>query len=354
MYSPIPPAADPRLSSMEGPRPPFTTPVLGEPKEQQGFTCYLPAAHRTKKDHIVVPQADADFLGDELLVNKINAVQDWLWTCGRPMPPRPLHHQVLLSREVTITENPELHLLWSNNRIFLKPLPSWLLDPLFWTSHILQDADLARCARGFLFSYTALISYESDFRLAQEKGLLPPTLEWEGWKRVVKEVLQNHDMALVNPRYWYGELRLGRLNAVYRFKGSVFRGYSKVSGHATYADLVADNVAVLATVLGYVVIVLTSLQVGLGVDRLLENTAFINFSYGFTVFSILAPVIAGFGIFLFVIAMFISNWLVTKKYEELRFREMGVEPYWRDKPGKTPAGSLTKRNPSRSDSQGGV
>ncbi|KAI0872744.1 hypothetical protein GGS24DRAFT_423579 [Hypoxylon argillaceum] len=339
---------------MDGLRAPFTSHVLGEPKEHQDFTPHLPAAHRTKKDHIVVPQTDADFLGDELLVKRINAVQDWLWTCGRPMPPRPLHYQVVIRREIIVTESSELHLIWSNNRIFVKPLPSWLLDPLFWASHILQDDELARCARGFLFSYTALISYESDFRLAQEKGLVPSSLTWEGWKGVVKEVLQNHDMAMVNPRYWYGELRLGRLNLVYRLKGSVYRGYSKVSGHSSYADLIADNVAVLATVLGYVVIILTSLQVGLGVDQLVENTAFINFSYGFTIFSIIAPPIAGFGIFLFILAIFISNWLVTDKYEARRFREMGVEPFWRNKPNKAPTASSTKRNNSNSNSHGGV
>ncbi|KAH8164619.1 hypothetical protein CIB48_g3611 [Xylaria polymorpha] len=254
-------------------RVPFSTQVLGEPAEQQDFASHLPASHRTKRDHIITPQADANFLGSELLVDRINSVQDWLWMCGRPMPPRPLHYQVVISREITITETPELHLLWSNHRIFLKPLPSWLLDPAFWKSHLLQDASLARCARGFLYSYTALIAYPSDFRLAQEKGLLPSSLTWDGWKCVVKEVLQNHDMALVNPRYWYGELRLGRINKVYRLKGFVFRGYSKVGGHTVYADLIADNFAVLASLLGYVVIVLTSLQVGLGVDELIENTA---------------------------------------------------------------------------------
>ncbi|KAI0490670.1 hypothetical protein F4859DRAFT_16315 [Xylaria cf. heliscus] len=333
---------------------PFSSQVLREPQEQQDLASHLPASHRTKEDHIITPQADTTFLGTELLVNRINSVQDWLWMCGRPMPPRPLHYQVVISREITITESPELHLLWSNHRIFLKPLPSWLLDPVFWKSHILQDANLARCARGFLYSYTALIAYPSDFRLAQEKGLFPPSLTWDGWKCVVKEVLQNHDMAMVNPRYWYGELRLGRLNWVYRLKGFIFRGYSKVGGHAVYADLIADNFAILATILGYVVIVLTSLQVGLGVDRLIENTAFMNFSYGFTVFSIIAPLIAGVGILLFILAMFASNWLVTKKYEERRFKEMGVEPYWRNKHDKAPAVSVTKSDTSHSNSQGGV
>ncbi|GAP89135.1 putative glycosyltransferase family 28 domain-containing protein [Rosellinia necatrix] len=339
---------------MDEPRPPFTTPVLEECKEQQDFNHHLPAARRTKQDHIVVPQADADFLGDELLVKRINNIQDWLWVCGRPMPPRPLHYQLVLSREISITESPELHLVWSKNHIFLKPLPSWLLDPAFWTSHILHDHDLARCARGFLFSYTALIAYQSDFNIAQERGLLPSFLTWPTWKRVVREVLENHDMAMVNPRYWYGELRLGRLNTVYRLRGFVFRGYSKIGGHAVYADLIADNFAVLATVLGYVVIVLTSLQVGLGVDRLLESNAFVDFSYGFTIFSIIAPLVAAVGILFFVLAMFISNWVVTKKYEERRFKEMGVEPYWRDKADGAPGAPLMKRRTPSSDPRGSV
>ncbi|KAI0193978.1 hypothetical protein EV127DRAFT_384101 [Xylaria flabelliformis] len=342
---------------MDEPHAPFSTQVLGKPQEQQDFTSHLPASHRTKQDHIITPQIDANFLGGELLVNRINSVQDWLWICGRPMPPRPLHHQVLVSREITVTESPELHLLWSNHRIFLKPLPSWLLDPGFWKSHILQDDNLLRCARGFLYSYTALIAYPSDFRLAQEKGLVPSYLTWDGWKCVVKEVLQDHDMAMVNPRYWYGELRLSRLNKVYRLKGFVFRGYSKVASHAVYGDLIADNFGILASILGYVVIVLTSLQVGLGVDRLVGNAAFMNFSYGFTVFSIIAPVIAVVGIFLVVLAMFINNWVATQKYVERRFKEMGVEPYWRNKHSNAPATSFTMSDKSYSalsKAQGGV
>ncbi|KAI1192337.1 hypothetical protein F5X97DRAFT_104270 [Nemania serpens] len=339
---------------MDGHHPPFTTWVLGELDERNEPGSYLPATHRTKKDHIIVPQADAEFLGDELLVKRINAIQDWLWVCGRPMPPRPLHYQVALSREITITENPELHLIWSKSHIFLKPLPSWLLDPGFWTAHVLQDAELAQCARGFLFSYTALIAYESDFRLAHEKSLIPSSVTWEGWRRLAKEVLRDHDMAKVNPRYWYGELRLNRMNIVYRFKGFVFRGYSKVNGHAVYADLIADNFAALAGILGYVVIVLTSLQVGLGVDTLAENVAFVNFSYGFTIFSIIAPVIAVAGILLIVSAIFVSNWLVTNKYEARRFKEMGVEPYWRENSRRRLTVSLPKPGTSNSSSQGGV
>ncbi|KAI1414543.1 hypothetical protein F5Y13DRAFT_188211 [Hypoxylon sp. FL1857] len=319
---------------------PFTTRVLGPQGDthatgqRSDFTALFPASHRTKNDDIVVPQPDSEFLARELLVKRLNDVQDWLWVCGRPMPPRALreyqHHQVLNLREVAITEDPELHLVWSKNRIFLKPIPQYLLEPDFWAAHIIHNRELADCARGFLFSYAALIAYQSDYRIAMEKGLLPPGISWEEWKALTKEILENHCYASINPRYWYGELRLSRLNKVYRLrKGVVLRGYSRVGSYAVYGDLIRDNFAALATILGYVVIVLTAMQVGLGVERLQSDEAFQNASYGFTVFSIIAPLIASVGIALVVLVMFVSNWLVTKNYEGKRFDKMGVEPFWR-------------------------
>ncbi|KAI2464865.1 hypothetical protein F4781DRAFT_425195 [Annulohypoxylon bovei var. microspora] len=345
---------------MNTPSAPFTTRVL-EPRREPGetsrtadFAALLPASHRTRDDQIVVPEPGPEFLKRELLVRRLNDVQDWLWVCGRPMPPRPLryalagepvgNHQALISRDVTVTEDPELHLVWSKNRIFLKPVPLYLLDPDFWEAHVLPDKELACCARGFLFSYAALVAYESDFVLALEKRLLPGRITWAQWKALAGEILESHDFASVNPRYWYGELRLSRLNKVYRVrKGFVLRGYSKVASHAVYGDLISDNFGALATILGYVVIVLTAMQVGLGVDRLQSDEAFQNASYGFTVFSIIAPLVASVGIALAVLVMFVSNWAATKSYEGKRFRKMGVEPFWREPGTKAAFSSVEKR-----------
>ncbi|KAL0942190.1 UDP-N-acetylglucosamine transferase subunit alg13 [Colletotrichum truncatum] len=340
---------------MEGPSVPFTVRVLDDgfnhvtkpvkASSPVNFSDLLPATSRAKHDHITVPRADdTDFLGQELLVRRLNDVQDLLWICGRPMPPRPLHYQTLTSREIHITENPELHLVWAKNRIFVKPIPRWLLDPDFWAIHLLgatEDGndnrnqpgprkDLVACALGFLFTYTALIAYESDFRIAVEKGLVPPQMSWDRWKAFSAQIVHNHCYASVNPRYWYGELRLSRLNKIYRIRlGYLLRGYSKVVSHAVYEDLLRDNFATLAAVLGYVVIVLTAMQVGLATDQLVGDKLFQNVSYGFTVFSILAPLIACFGIISMVVIMFVSSWVVTKVYEKKRFQEMGVEPFWR-------------------------
>ncbi|KAK8855037.1 glycosyltransferase family 28 domain-containing protein [Apiospora arundinis] len=345
---------------------PFTTRALksgasSSAQEIVDLGSLLPTSHRNRQDHIVAPQIDdADsFFARELRVDRLDSVRDWLWVCGRPMPPRPLHHQVLIGRDVTITESPELHLVWHKSRIFLKPLPKWLLDPDVWARHLLSasspsssasenmigrnDESLAACARGFLFSYTALIAYESDFRIALTKGLIPHSVTWDSWRQLTREYLEGHCYASVNPRYWYGELRLSRLNKVYRFaRGYLFRGYSKVDAHTVYVDLLRDNFGVLATILGYVVIVLSAMQVGLGVDKLQSDSAFQSASYGFTIFSILAPLVAGAGIVGGVLAMVVSNWLVTKDYERRRFNEMGVEPYWRSKPSKKDVNPSTK------------
>lgn len=267
------------------------------------------------------------------------------------MPPRPLHRQVLMSRSIVVAEEMELHLVWSKNRLFIKPVPAYLLDPDFWTSHLLSGGgesvadrqnDLAACARRFLFSYTALISYASDFTIACQCGLLPSSVSWAGWKTLCAQLLSSHCYSAVDPRYWYGELRLSRLNKVDIFrKGFVLRGYSSVGGHAMYDDLLRDNFTALAAALGYVVIVLTAMQVVLATGRLQPNRAFQNASFGFSVFGIIAPIIAAAGIVAVVLSMFVSNWAATERYESRRFREMGVEPFWQG--GKQSGGSLPSR-----------
>jgi hypothetical protein len=212
-------------------------------------------------------------------------------------------------------------------------MPAFLMDPDFWTSNISDTAhldaiqgNLDALARGFLFSYAALVAYKSDFRIAKEFGLLPEEVTWDGWKAFTAQVLESHRYDRVNPRYWYGELRLSRLNKIYAFrKGFLLRGYSRVASHTVYGDLIRDNFSVLAGILGYVVIALTAMQVGLGVDRLIDNQTFQDVSYGLTVFTLIVPLIGALLIFLFVFIMIISNWMVTKTFESRRLKKMKVK-----------------------------
>ncbi|KAK8198217.1 uncharacterized protein BKA78DRAFT_350550 [Phyllosticta capitalensis] len=323
---------------------PFDDPIPKNPAQSKdGDVDLLPATYRfgRLKDQVTVARPDLDFLETELSVEKLNFVNDWMWFVGRPMPPRPLHRQVLLSRSIVVTEEMDLHLVWTaRQKIYLKPIPQFLLSPDFWSSRILcpgtaqyqcanpdredckQRQKLVRCALGFLFSYAALIAYESDYRIAQNEGLLPREVTWPAWRKFVKYLLENHTYASVNPRYHYGELRLGRLNKIYRYRYGHLWGYTGTTSYNLYAQFFQDNLANLAAFLGYVVIILTALQVGLATDQLQPSSAFQAFSYGFTIFSIVAPIFVTVAILIIFIVAYLVNCYITKSYHKKRFREI--------------------------------
>lgn len=71
--------------------------------------------------------------------------------------------------------------------------------------------------RSRLFSYTALVTHESDFEIAQEKRLLPKEVTWTVWITFVKELDTESIYGKIDDRFKYGELRLSRLNKIYRF-----------------------------------------------------------------------------------------------------------------------------------------
>ncbi|KAF6782732.1 hypothetical protein CPLU01_15792 [Colletotrichum plurivorum] len=125
-----------------------------------------------------------DWVGEEVDLDRLADIHEWLWIVGRPMPPRPLHQQRLLNREIMITEKMDMHLVWTTGRIFVKPLPRFLLSRRFWARFLccqevpVSNADSCSCggrrerALGFLFSYAALIAHESDFQVAKETRLI--------------------------------------------------------------------------------------------------------------------------------------------------------------------------------------
>ncbi|KAF2457806.1 hypothetical protein BDY21DRAFT_414808 [Lineolata rhizophorae] len=237
-----------------------------------------------------VNDPDFEFLHGELNVERLNKVHNLLWLAGRPMPPRPLHYQRASGREIVITEQMSLHLLWGHGKMYLKPIPRYLLDYAFWRDKIqCSQRQLYGCALGFLLSYVALIQYESDFHIAQEHRLVPPNLSFARWRAFVKSLLADRSSTYVdvNERYLFGELRLNRLNLIYRFALGSWRGY--VYPYQQYSQFFIDNLTPILSFIGYVAIVLTAMQVGLATDRLAGNIHFQRVCYGFTVFSILGP-----------------------------------------------------------------
>ncbi|KAG4259309.1 hypothetical protein FPRO03_12985 [Fusarium proliferatum] len=120
----------------------------------------FPASYRTDHDtgKPFIVSASCTGAKTDLSVEKLNKIHGWLWLAGRPMPPRPLNYQQASSCEIILNENAGMHLVWDvSRRIFLKPLPRYLLSYKFWQNNLAADHEFYKSAFGFMLSYAALI-----------------------------------------------------------------------------------------------------------------------------------------------------------------------------------------------------
>ncbi|PSK37428.1 hypothetical protein B9Z65_2170 [Elsinoe australis] len=186
--------------------------------------------------------------------------------------------------------------------------------------------------RGLLYSYAALLTHSYDFRLAQEKKLVTPDITWAEWQDIIKEFMEFYPypgiFQYISPRYFYGELRLYRLDMIYRYMmGDILHGYSILT-KKVWADYFSET-AVGAIVYFYVSIALTAMQVGLATDNLKSNQAFETASYGLTVAAILGPLTGISVIIMVVLFKSIADWSKTTADYIKRMKVMNVTP-----PGK--------------------
>jgi hypothetical protein len=251
---------------------------------------------------------DIDFLYHEMFLNRLDKIQGWYYLCSPDNvlgPPLPLYRtRYLAGRPLNLrrTEDLNLHLLYSLDALFLKPLPPWLLSSDFWDRHLIPTRQdpieenrrkaVVASAFGFLFSYCTLLCYPDDFRIAKENGLLPESITWELWRQIAEQVLQNYRKERVHSRFWYGRLRLSIVQSAYQLKTTAFMSrYSEEGDDYWMSPSLGRNFTALAAVLGFIVIALTVMQVGLATQKLQASPAFQRASWGFTVFSLLAPLI---------------------------------------------------------------
>ncbi|KAJ5106208.1 hypothetical protein N7456_002883 [Penicillium angulare] len=305
----------------------------------------LPASYRENVSDLIASSCNVSACVEkELDIDRLATVHNWLWAAGLPLPPRALHHQILLGRETFVTERMDMHLVWTTGRIFLKPIPRFLLEPGFWVEYLscqercectLSTTDtlcqhpqkqcsrrsLRRRALGFLFSYTALISHESDFRIAQRKLLIPLEVKWPTWCIFVKQLDTKHIRPYVDHRFLHGELRLGRLNKIYALYQTPFRGY--MARWQQYSTFFRAYFTFLVSATIYIAVVLDALQVGLTTD-LRKNQSFQSVAYGFTVFSILGPLVSVALVSLLFGSIFIWNWIIADSWKKARFSEPGI------------------------------
>ena len=223
------------------------------------------------------------FIAQDISLERLNDVKKLLWFVGN-VGGRALSLVECLenNRSIKLTHRADMHVVTHFHTIFLKPLPDYLLCYQVWTEHICTDLVLYQDANTLLCSYTnVLILSKSDLRIAHAHGLINEKIDWEQWTAMARGVNRSRASRVVSIRWIYGELRLARLNWIYRC--THLRIYHK-----------QDSQGWLIGTLVYVTIVLTAMQVGLGTKKLQNSLAFQRASYGFTVFSIVAPVIVLF------------------------------------------------------------
>lgn len=242
----------------------------------------------------------------DLSTERLRRIYRILFFASRPENISPMHHQAIKGREVCITERPDLHLLWYYDRIFIKPVPKYLLSSAFWDTFLVgrkapkpeswggangDDEDRLPCteALGFLRSYSRLIQHESDFELAKKFNLFPRgvTITWETWCRFIATFASLRDRE-VSPRFHYGEIRLARLN----FWMTLYRGETYCETHYSYASYFARFGALYIFVFGAVTVLLTGLQTGLATLDLRDDgkALYLNVAAAFVPFSLLLTI----------------------------------------------------------------
>ncbi|KAF2271227.1 uncharacterized protein EI97DRAFT_388375 [Westerdykella ornata] len=181
------------------------------------------------------------FLSSELSTPLLDELYDNLWLVARKYGKSvdPLHRQKVKAREIVVTEDVKLHLVWHYNKIYIKPMPLCLLNHDFWDMYLSLPADSTSSnqgasaipappalsfdrtiALGFIRSYALLVRHRVDFMLARESHLFPADLDWVEWSEFIAHfrALEDEDVA---KRFHYGQLRLSRLNwAVRLFRPS--------------------------------------------------------------------------------------------------------------------------------------
>ena len=242
--------------------------------------CPLPGHNRINLNDSTELSA---FLLRELYAKDLDVIASKFW--GMTAKLRiisPLHLQHVKGRKIYITEDPRLHLVCLNDRIFIKPLPKYLMSHRFWVDYLLDDSSaLGSCrkaireaAMGFLRSYYYLVVHESDFAIASSEDLrlLPPNITWDqfcDFSSRFKDIEDCH----VWRRYHYGELSLSTLD----LHAKVFLRklqYERIPG--TYSSCFYG--ALFFSFAAWS-LVLAAMQVGLAVESLVSEANWDGFWY---------------------------------------------------------------------------
>lgn len=156
-----------------------------------------------------------------------DSIFEHLKWAGFPGNYQTLSKLIIFRRNIVRVDDPGLHLVWTPDMYFIKPLPS-----CFYGAGAVNPIPfkvLGPYLRGLFYSYGRLIQTEPDFAIAVEQNLLPTSFKessgWTDWLSLVHSfltavlpapALDRRRIRLCPPgcprRYQFGALRLNRLN----------------------------------------------------------------------------------------------------------------------------------------------
>jgi hypothetical protein len=286
-------------------------------------------------------QAISDLLAAELDTPVLNEINQYLHFVASPSYDNidALHEQRIRHRTVVPAEDPSLHLVWSYETIFVKPIPPFLLNFTAWRQILLppfqenddlhsisvsptkrwsyQIANLSsdcKAALGFLRTYALLVRHESDFIVAQGANLIPKELSYSQFQHFIKPFL-SIPASSVTPRYHYGQIRLKRLNwAVRLLQPRSMSARSWLAIHLYYQppfsqsrDYVRSWGPPLVFTFAVMSLTLSAMQVVL--QALGPNTwpAFVKASWGFSIAAMIFLTALGAVVFVLVSIMLLMQ-----------------------------------------------
>jgi hypothetical protein len=270
------------------------------------------------------------FLKRELCSEDLERIAPRLWimTTLSSANINPLHRQRVKGRDIIVTEEPRLHLVWIHNRIFIKPLPRYLLSHAFWELFLSERSgrlgnsrkSIYKAAVGFLRTYRYLVRHESDFKIAQQEhlSLIPKDIDWASFSRFTSELDHISD-EVVSGRYCYGELRLTRLN----FYAPLFlRKFHFEQVHGQYGDFFGRLYGPIFFVFAIVSTILNAMQVELAVEQVLSPRwpSVKSACRWFGILSLLGSAVISAWFILLWLWIFVDEWVYTvrRKSEKRR------------------------------------
>ncbi|KAJ7023621.1 hypothetical protein C8F04DRAFT_1193258 [Mycena alexandri] len=234
----------------------------------------LPGNHFIELNTSAVP----DYLHKTLFTSDLDRIAPHLWIIATQSSSSitPIHEQLVLGRTIVVTEDVHLYLLWYHDKVFLKPLPPYLLCAAFWDVHLIPPGPSAysplpvehiafhRAAAGLIRSYAHLVHSDIDFHLAVQHGLLPASAPPDSFARFIARFSGLPDNA-VAPRFRFGEMRLSRLNS---WAPILLHRMEYVDLTRQYEEYLARYFPVLLFVFGVIAVLLGAMQVALAVEAL--------------------------------------------------------------------------------------